>query len=158
MTSYRSQNGQRLLVQLEKLLQLHKRLFILTAGNMVCHVIHHRIQHGLSDGVDITFLDLICAGIGRDLGDLAADGGHSSAGDLNEIQTQIRGDSFLVRSKVAADPGHQVPLTLLGKLNDLGVVADDRVQFPCLLHRIPWGDLIGKDHCAVVGNVRQCPG
>ena len=133
-----AQNTDRLFLHFQQLLQFRHGKTVVSPAHGIRHVEHHRIHHRLSNRINIGLFDLIRTGIGSDLADLAGQGGHGTAGNINEVGTEICGDPLAPGGKMPADPRDQIPLILLGKFNDGSIVIHripklliSLVRFPC---------------------------
>ena len=79
MTAHCTQNLDRFLLHFKQLLELQKRLSIVTLSDHISHLEYYRIQNRFRNCIDIRFSDLIGAGIGTDFVDLTAERGHGTA-------------------------------------------------------------------------------
>ena len=155
MSAHRTQDRQGLLLHFQQRLQFQQRGAVFALAQQVRHLEHHSVQHRFHHGVDIRTNDGIRAGIGTDLGNFSRQRRHGTAGDVNQIRTQIIADLLACRQEVTAHPRDQLPLTLFGKLNDGAVFIDGAPQLLQPLIGLPGYGLVGKDHGAVVRDVRE---
>ena len=128
---------------------------VIAIAQLVGHIIDHRIQHRLHHRIDVGLFHRVGAGIGADLLDLACKGGHGAVGDIDQVGAKIRRDALMVGSKMAGDPADQIPLALLFKLHNGGMIFDRIGKLFQAAIRFPLGGHIGKDHGAVIGNIRN---
>ena len=155
MSSHRAQNGHRLLLHFQQLLKLLKSLVVPAAAEQVGHLKHHRIQHRLCHCVNVGFLDFLRTGIGADFLDFSVEGGHGTAGNVNEIHAQIGGNPLSLGGKMPGDPGHQIPLILPSELYDAAMLADGLPELFQPLVRFPGNGEVGKYHRAIVRHVAE---
>ena len=155
MTAHGAQNCQRLLLHFQQGLELQQGGAVLALAQQVRHLENHGIQHRLRHGVDVGLSNLVSAGVGADLADLTAESRHGAAGDVDEVCRQIVADALALGHEVTAHPGDQLPLALLGKLHDGGAAVNGLPQLFQPLVGLPRYRLVGKDHGAVIGNVRK---
>ena len=155
MSAHSTQNCNWFLLHFQEGLQFQQCLAVFAHSQQIRHLKYHSIQHRLRDGIDIAFDNGIGPGIGCNFRDLPLKSRHGSAGDVNEVGTEIGADFLAVAGKMPCHPGDQIPLALLGELHNGAIFTDGIPKFFEPLIRLPFHHFVSEYHGAVVGHIGE---
>jgi len=150
-----AQDHHGILLHGKEILHLPQCELVVAARDRVGDIKGLRVQNRDYDRVDIGPRHVLAGSVKRDLLDFRAKRGHHAVRDEDQVPAQFIGDALSIGAEMAADPGGQVGLRLLGEADHDRLVLHDSREFFHLPVRFVLNRIVHEHHTAVIRQIGE---